>query len=64
MRNRIKGVLIDLDGVLRIGKEASRNAAKALGMLREHENLDFRIVTNTTTETSSEIVSSLEEIGF
>ena len=64
MRNKIKGMLIDLDGVLRIGKEASRNAAKALGMLREHEKLDFRIVTNTTTETSSEIVSSLEEIGF
>ena len=64
MRNKIRGVLIDLDGVLRIGKEASRNAAKALGMLREHEKLDFRIVTNTTTETSSEIVSSLEEIGF
>ena len=61
---KIRGVLIDLDGVLRIGKEASRNATKALAMLGAHDNIDFRVVTNTTTETSSSLVSSLEEIGF
>jgi HAD superfamily hydrolase (TIGR01458 family) len=63
MRKQFRGVLIDLDGVLRIGSKASRGAARALEKLREND-VEFRIVTNTTTETTSSIVQSLEDIGF
>lgn len=60
---KIRGVLVDLDGVLRIGGNATRQAAEALRRLSD-AGVSFRIVTNTTTETKRELARSLVGIGF
>lgn len=63
LRRRLKGLLIDLDGVLRVGNKATNGASMSISRLSEC-GIDFRIVTNTTTETKNDIASSLTRLGF
>ena len=59
----IKGLLIDLDGVLYVGDKA---IAGALETLEECDRLGLpvRFVTNTTTRTAGEVVEKLQGLGF
>jgi HAD superfamily hydrolase (TIGR01458 family) len=59
----IKGLLIDLDGVLYVGNEAIFGACEAL-LAIEKQGLSRRFVTNTTTRTAREVVSKLDQMGF
>lgn len=59
----IKGILIDLDGVLYVGNEAIPGARGALAELTKR-GIPRRFVTNTTTRTSSEVADKLAGLGF
>ena len=48
MLNNIKGILLDLDGVLCIGKTPIPGAAEVIQLIKEKE-IPFRIATNFTT---------------
>ena len=63
MDRDIKGLLIDLDGVLYVGDGAIDGARDALEALRR-KNIDCRFVTNTTTKTAAEVVEKLNDLGF
>jgi len=62
---RIKGLLIDLDGVLVKGKAMKPfpDAADFVALLRD-EHIPFRIVTNNSTKTPEGIVRRLQENGI
>lgn len=63
-KNReIRGLLIDLDGVLYVGDRAIEGAREALEALEER-GIERRFVTNTTTRTGAEVVEKLERLGF
>jgi HAD superfamily hydrolase (TIGR01458 family) len=62
-RSPWNALLIDIDGVLHVGREPVAGAHEALGALREHD-LPFRLVTNTTSRSRRLVVERLREIGF
>ena len=62
-RRNIRGLLIDLDGVLYVGGEAIPGAREALEAL-DDAGIARRFVTNTTTRTAAEVVEKLERLGF
>jgi len=62
-RPEIRGLLIDLDGVLYVGKETVPGAREALQRLTD-AGLPVRFLTNTTTKTAQEVASKLEKLGF
>lgn len=62
-RPPIRGVLIDLSGVLYQGDQPIAGAADALGRLQAH-GLPLRFVTNTTRRTSGSILARLARLGL
>ncbi|NIR59001.1 MAG: TIGR01458 family HAD-type hydrolase [Gammaproteobacteria bacterium] len=59
----IKGVLLDLGGVLYVGRQALPGAADALVRLRKH-GLPLRFLTNTTRSTRRAVAGRLKRMAF
>jgi HAD superfamily hydrolase (TIGR01458 family) len=59
----IEGVLLDIDGVLAVSWEPLRGGIEALGWMRAND-VPFRLVTNTTTKTRSDLADTLRGAGF
>ena len=60
---RVKGVLLDLSGVLYVGDKPLPGAIEALEKLQS-SGLPVRYVTNTTRRTESMINADLQNMGF
>ena len=63
MASDVKGLLLDMDGVLYVGDEMVEGARDAIKWLRK-EGIPFRFVTNTSTCTKRELLGKLEDIGL
>lgn len=61
--SKIRGVLIDLSGVLYVGRDPVPGAAEALQRLRG-SGLPVRFLTNTTRQTRRSLLGQLTELGF
>ncbi|MBN1324224.1 MAG: TIGR01458 family HAD-type hydrolase [Methanotrichaceae archaeon] len=59
----IESYLIDLDGVLYVGKEPVPGAARLLEMLEE-KGYNYRFVSNSTRRQRSSVARRLSEMGF
>jgi HAD superfamily hydrolase (TIGR01458 family) len=59
----IDGVLLDIDGVLTVSWEPLPGAVEAIAWLRSNE-VPFRLITNTTTKTRSDLGTTLRDAGF
>ncbi len=59
----IRGLLIDVDGVLRIDDDPIPGAVNALRELRR-QGMPFRLLTNTTVRTRHSLGALLRRIGF
>ncbi len=59
----IKGVLLDLSGVIYIGSKPIAGAQEAIDQLHTH-NLPARFITNTTRSTSADILKKLSTMRF
>jgi HAD superfamily hydrolase (TIGR01458 family) len=59
----IDGLLLDIDGVLAVSWEPLPGAVDALKALRE-DGVAFRLITNTTTKTRSDLAGTLRDAGF
>jgi phospholysine phosphohistidine inorganic pyrophosphate phosphatase len=59
----VRGVLLDIDGVLHVGDEPIPGAHEALGALRARAD-GVALVTNTTTKSRAGIVSQLRRMKF
>lgn len=59
----VRGVLLDIDGVLTVSWQALPGAVEALGRLRR-EGFPFRLITNTTTHTRRDLATTLRDAGF
>ena len=59
----IDGLLLDIDGVLAVSWEPLPGAVDALRTLRD-DGVPFRLITNTTTKTRSDLAATLRDAGF
>jgi HAD superfamily hydrolase (TIGR01458 family) len=59
----IEGLLLDIDGVLAVSWEPLPGAVDALQRLRD-DGVPFRLITNTTTKTRTDLASTLRQAGF
>jgi HAD superfamily hydrolase (TIGR01458 family) len=59
----IDGVLLDIDGVLAVSWEPLPGAIDAIAWLRSND-VPFRLITNTTTKTHSDLAGTLRDAGF
>jgi HAD superfamily hydrolase (TIGR01458 family) len=59
----VRGVLLDIDGVLTVSWRALPGAVQALEWLRR-EGVPFRLITNTTTHTRRDLAATLGDAGF
>lgn len=59
----IKGVILDLSGVLYVSGQAVTGSVAALGRLRA-AGIPVRMVTNTTRKSAEAVVAQLNELGF
>ncbi len=59
----VDGVLLDIDGVLTVSWRALPGASGAVDWLRAHE-LDFRLVTNTSSKSRRQIAEVLGDAGM
>ena len=59
----IKGLLIDLDGVLYVGETSVPGAREVLTQLSSQQ-IPRRYLTNTTTRTASAVIQKLKRLGF
>ena len=59
----VRGVLLDLSGVLYVGSNAVEGAPEALAQLRE-SGLPLRFITNTTRSTRRAVGEKLRGMGF
>ena len=59
----IDGVLLDIDGVLAVSWEPLPGAIEAIAWLRSND-VPFRLITNTTTKTRSDLAGTLRDAGF
>lgn len=57
-------VLLDIDGVLHVGREPLPGAVDALAALRDAAPRGLRLLTNTTSASRRAIVAQLRAIGF
>jgi HAD superfamily hydrolase (TIGR01458 family) len=58
-----RGVLLDIDGVLVTSWHALPGAVETMGWMKER-GMPFRLITNTTTHTRSDLAVTLNEAGF
>jgi HAD superfamily hydrolase (TIGR01458 family) len=59
----IEGLLLDIDGVLAVSWEALPGSVGAMKQLRV-DGMPFRLITNTTTKTRSDLAETLRSAGF
>jgi HAD superfamily hydrolase (TIGR01458 family) len=59
----VDGVLLDIDGVLAVSWEPIPGAIDTLAWLRDRE-MPFRLITNTTTHTRTDLAATLRSAGF
>ena len=59
----IKGLLLDLDGVVYVGNELLPGAKDAIGKIRA-SGLPFRFITNTTRQSRGQVVGKLRRLGL
>jgi HAD superfamily hydrolase (TIGR01458 family) len=59
----IRGLLIDLDGVLYVGETPVQGARNVLKQLAD-EDIPRRYLTNTTTRTAASVIQKLQRLGF
>ncbi len=59
----VRGVLIDLEGVLYVGERVTEGAVDAIGSLKAR-HIPYRFVTNTTTESREGLSRKLDDLGF
>lgn len=59
----VDGILLDIDGVLTVSWRPLPGAIGTVAALREH-GLPFRLITNTTTHTRTELARTLGEAGI
>ncbi|TCK09402.1 TIGR01458 family HAD-type hydrolase [Marinobacterium mangrovicola] len=59
----IRGVLLDLDGVLYTGDSLIEGAVASIDWLQA-QGLPFRYITNTSTQTREQLQSRLEKLGL
>ncbi|MGH2993795.1 MAG: TIGR01458 family HAD-type hydrolase, partial [Solirubrobacterales bacterium] len=59
----VRGLLLDLDGVLYVGDEPVEGAQAAVVELRDAD-LGLRFVTNTTERSKAQTLEKLENLGF
>lgn len=62
-QRNIKGFLIDIDGVLYLGKERIPGAIKTINYLRKNQ-IPFLLATNTTRKSRYSLQSYLHNMGF
>ncbi len=60
--NKIKGFLLDIDGVLYVGNEVIEGAIETVEFLKKNYKVAF--ITNTTTKTKKMIADKLTKMGF
>lgn len=60
---RIEGLLLDIDGVLAVSWEPLPGAIEAIRRLRD-DGVPFRLITNTTTKTRTDLAETLRRAGF
>jgi len=63
MKQAVRGVLFDLDGVLYVGDELIEGAADALGYCRDR-CVPCRFITNTSTKTVADVGAKLTGLGL
>jgi HAD superfamily hydrolase (TIGR01458 family) len=61
--DQVRGVLLDIDGVLVTSWHALDGAVETIAWLRE-QTIPFRLITNTTTHTQADLAVTLGEAGF
>ncbi|MGH2961692.1 MAG: TIGR01458 family HAD-type hydrolase [Solirubrobacterales bacterium] len=59
----VRGLLLDLDGVLYVGDDVVEGAQEAVAALRD-TGLGLRFVTNTTERSRAQTLEKLERLGF
>eukprot|EP00775_Hariotina_reticulata_P000292 gene292-500_t len=62
-KDKLAAVLTDLSGTLHVGAKAIPGAVQALTNLRQH-GLKVRFVTNTTKDTTANLVKTVQGCGF
>ncbi|KAF7984297.1 hypothetical protein HWV62_15263 [Athelia sp. TMB] len=63
-RPAIRALLIDLSGTLHIGSSPTPRAVAALQRLRSSRHIPFRFCSNTSKESTRDVISRLKSIGF
>ena len=61
MNKSIKGLLLDMDGVLYVGNQLIDGARETIEWLR-NKGIPFRFITNTTTRTPDSLIAKLDRI--
>ncbi len=59
----VKGVLLDLSGVLYVGNKLLPNSLASLGSLNK-QNIPLRFITNTTRSTRDDLLKKLSSKGL
>jgi HAD-superfamily subfamily IIA hydrolase, TIGR01458 len=59
----VKGILLDIDGVLHVSMQPIKGARETLDWLTEH-GYAYRFVTNTTTQARATLAQRLQAIGL
>lgn len=60
---KVKGVLLDMDGVLYVAAQAIPGASEAVAKLNESK-IPMRLITNTTTQSHSQLSDKMRKLGF
>lgn len=60
---RVRGILCDVDGVLRVGSQPVSGAMETLHGLAER-GIPYRLLTNTTTASRATLTATLRGMGF
>jgi ribonucleotide monophosphatase NagD (HAD superfamily) len=59
----VTGVLLDIDGVLTVSWKLLPGAVETVAWLR-HQQIDFQLVTNTSSKTRRHIAKALSDVGL
>jgi HAD superfamily hydrolase (TIGR01458 family) len=62
-QSQIRGLLLDVDGVLHVGRQPVPGAAEFLARLAA-QRIPYRLLTNTTTASRATLAARLREIGL